>query len=290
MKMTIDEKIENFRSLLRHSYQAQKKERFLIDSEIIVKSNEFNLRELKDVICQSLVNDGSLREQPSFLSVPSREEELTLESLGDNKYAIKSGFGYEFVVNKNKLAKRQLSDASNNPLWDIPVDTQWEDVTIKFKDAEKVEILIRNKHLAHSGFKEMRFGKNKPDKHWTLLHLLAVIYAATEQMKVSHSVSASVEDLAYSLCGGRIDEKAKSNVHTIKKNLSAQLNQIFGMDYQDPFEDYSQWGYYKSKFKLEPESELRRENVYEVGGKFNENTLHNMGDAENNENDDDYAS
>lgn len=281
--MTIPEKIENFRSLLWHSYQAQKKERILIDSEIIEKSNEFNLRELKDVICQSLVDDGSLKEHPSFLRVPNQEEKLMLESIRDNKHTIKSAFGYEFVVNKNKLRKNKpLKNGVIEPLWNLPPGTRWEDISIKFQDTEKVEILIKNKHLAYSGFKEMQFGKNKPDKRWTLLHLLAVIYATNEQMKKDHNVSASVEDLVYPLCDGRIDQKAKMNVHTTKKSLSSQLGQIFGIGYEYPFEDYNQCGYYKSKFKLEPEPELRRENIYEVGGKLNENRSYTLDDESDN--------
>lgn len=105
MKMTIDEKIENFRALLYRVYQAQKTERLIISSEILT-SNGFNLRELEEYICPSLHTEGILRERQNFLRIPDKEEELTME---ENKekgiYVLKSTFGYEFIVDNNKLIK-----------------------------------------------------------------------------------------------------------------------------------------------------------------------------------------
>ena len=306
--MTIEDKIENFRALLNNSYTAQQKENLIISREILT-GNDFDLRELNEIICPRLVKEGILRRQPSFLINPDNIEEKidvgAFEKIRDienriraisktrtndkiheeiNQDAIngleeqKQSYitripSYEFVVNKNNLTKRKhVSATVDDPLWNIPADTRWEDITIKFQDGEKVEILVRNKHLANATYKEFRLGKNKPNKQWRLLHLLATIYAAQEQFAKSQSIPATIDDLANSLLG-RVNQEAKINIHTVKKNLSSQLAQNFGIAYDDPFEDYNQWGYYKAKFNVVPEPELRRENVYEVGGRLNENRV-----------------
>ena len=140
MNMTIKEKIDNFRELLKHSYQAQKKENLVISLEIL-KSNGLDIRELKDVICPSLVAEGILRQQPSFLinsdhteerlredafekineiekikrsiartrATDKIQEEINLDAIGRLDDMAKSYIeqvpSYEFTVNKDTLNK-----------------------------------------------------------------------------------------------------------------------------------------------------------------------------------------
>lgn len=304
--MKIEEKIDNFCALLRHSYQAQQNENLVVSLEII-KNNNFDLNELDQIICPSLVSEGALRAQPSFLISPglvekalgegalkemeeisnelrevqltyarssSNEKEFILSKIVELENRLRPYIFYKFVVNKNKLkTNKSMKGVAEKPVWEIPENTKWENVTIKFNDEEKVEICIKNKHIAFSDFKEMKLGKRKPDKRWQLLQLLATIYATNKQRKEAQDVPATIDDLAYSLLK-RVDQRAKMNVHTIKKNLSFQLEQDFGIYYDDPFYDYNQFGYYKAKFNLLPEPKLRwrgNAGIYELGKKLDQN-------------------
>jgi hypothetical protein len=182
---------------------------------------------------------------------------------------------YEFIVNKEKLNQKfGAAKKSNPPVFDLPPDSKWEDMTIKFKEnSESIEIFSRDKLITSSDYKKMGFGKNKPDKQWGLLRRLAAIYATNEQRKGEKNVPATVTDLSQSLLG-RVDQSAQTNIHSKKKALSSQLMQDFGI-YDDPFDDYNQWGYYKTKFNLIPEPPLRyvgKEGVWIAGKKYNDAT------------------
>ena len=171
-----------------------------------------------------------------------------------------------------KMTLNQPEVSNNKPLFDVPPGTKWEAITIKFKDGENVEILLNSKHLAFASHKEMRFGKNRPDKRWKFLHLLTSVYAANKQRKGEKDMPATVDDIAQSLVGS-INQSARLNVHAIKKSLSFQLQQDFGLYDDGPFGDYNQWGYYKANFDLIPEPSLRfvgRDGIWSTEKRFNE--------------------
>lgn len=108
--MTIEEKIANFRALLKCAHQAQKKEALHINVQILA-NNGFDDLELKDVICPNLVWEGTLREQPTFLRAADPHEELVIEN-----NVLKSSFGYVFVINKNKLGAETKAEPKEERL------------------------------------------------------------------------------------------------------------------------------------------------------------------------------
>lgn len=147
MNMTIREKIENFRELLKHSYQAQKKENVIISGEILF-NNGFNFHELQDLICPSLEAEGVLQKQPSFLNIPTPGEESVIEKIpGTTKYIIKSSSSYGFTVNKDKLiespgnkVKKEKEVESSISLWILNKEGNYyfdgNPIYIKSKDAQ----------------------------------------------------------------------------------------------------------------------------------------------------------
>lgn len=177
--MTIEEKIDNFCKLLLHSYQAQKKERIVINSEIIEIVNGFNFYELKDIICPTLLTDGLLKEMPNFLRVSIYGENFAAEPITENRFVIKSAFGYEFVVNKDKLLKKTRKEEQKNTLKSIHLvsksitandtiflvlDERWE-TPIKFSVWSKgVETAIKKLHNlaypANAPNKRVEYSKN----------------------------------------------------------------------------------------------------------------------------------
>ncbi|MEK9207207.1 MAG: hypothetical protein AAB922_01915 [Patescibacteria group bacterium] len=154
--MTIEEKIDNFRALLKYTYQAQQKENLIISSEILA-NNGFDLRELDEFICPSLAKGGVLRQRPSFLinsdlieeridhnsmgkirDIESRikalartktndkiVEEINLDAINrleeEKKSYIKQIPSYEFIINANEITKE--ARVQNNGLKSIHLVT-----------------------------------------------------------------------------------------------------------------------------------------------------------------------
>lgn len=277
--MTIEEKIDNFKALLRRSYQAKESEDIMISVDLL-ESGGLSRRELREVICPSLVVEGFLRSFSLDLHIIAKEDlviraiDFGKDNINDMEFTADIP-SYEFIVNKEKLNQKfGAAKKSNPPVFDLPPDSKWEDMTIKFKEnSESIEIFSRDKLITSSDYKKMGFGKNKPDKQWGLLRRLAAIYATNEQRKGEKNVPATVTDLSQSLLG-RVDQSAQTNIHSKKKALSSQLMQDFGI-YDDPFDDYNQWGYYKTKFNLIPEPPLRyvgKEGVWIAGKKYDDAT------------------
>jgi hypothetical protein len=195
---------------------------------------------------------------------------------------------YEFTVNKDKLNKQfSVAKKSNPPVFDLPQDSKWKDITIKFRDEDKVEILLKGKHFAYSDYKKMRFGKKRPDNQWGFLKWLAGVYAGSEQLKDGRYIPASVDNFVDYL---RKNNKAETreNVHTIRRLLSRQLQEDFEIYDDPPFDDYDKLTYYKTNFTLISEPSLRwagNEGVWSAGKKFNDAVSYeNGGNEESTEN------
>jgi hypothetical protein len=156
---------------------------------------------------------------------------------------------------------------NSTAIFDVPLGTTWNELIIKFKDEQTVEAYKGEKYLGVADFKRMGFGSKRPDQRWRFLHLLATIYATNPSNNPSLMPTA-IDDLAHSLLG-RVSKPKKQQIQTLKTELSSQLRKAFGID-NESFEDYGQWHYYKTKFKLKPEPELRNENPYEAAKQLHE--------------------
>lgn len=180
------------------------------------------------------------------------------------------------IVKLPKIAKAKNS-ATNEPTFKLPQGTKWQNLEIKFESPFDVAISLNGKKLESSthekmGFFRSRTGDRVPDKQWALLRLLAAIYVLAKQSGIER-VPATIADLTKAL-------GTEGSVMTAKKKLSQRLQFIFGIQ-DDPFDDYEHWGYYKTKFSLVPESDLRRANPFEFGRKYDDEKLY--GDIENEE-------
>lgn len=147
--------------------------------------------------------------------------------------------------------------------FDIPKDTEWEDVEIKFKNRYDVEIRIRGAFFNNSNNEEMGFFRSgttdkMPDKQWEFLQHLSTYVNFP-------SIHPTIDTIAGSL-------KIKSNdCMKIKEKLSKGLKEIFGIK-DEPFRDYEETKCYKTKFKLIPEVLLRNDGEIRLSnGRYNEN-------------------
>jgi hypothetical protein len=273
--MTIEEKIDNFKALLRRSYQAKGKEDMMI-SAALLEEGDLSYRELREVICPNLVAEGFLRSFSLDLHILAKED-LVIRAIDFGKGNISDMEftsdipSYEFTVDKYKLNKKfSAAKKSNPPVFNLPPGSKWEDITIKFRDEDKVEILLKDKHFAYSDYKQMHFGKRKkPDMQWNFLRWLAGVYAGSEQLNEESYVPASVDNFVDYL---RKNNKAETreNVHTIRRLLSRQLKEDFEI-YDEPFDDYEKFDYYKTNFTLISEPPLRwtgKEGIWSADKKF----------------------
>jgi len=60
-----------------------------------------------------------------------------------------------------------------------------------------------------------------------------------------------------------VDPARRQQIQTLRTGLVRQLRKVFGIN-DDPFEDYDQWRYYKAKFELKPEPDMRQEEPYKT--------------------------
>jgi hypothetical protein len=172
------------------------------------------------------------------------------------------------------VAPESKKDTDSNSLratFEIPPDTQWSAIVIKFENKFDIEILLKGKHLASSNADELGFIKTATkaktvDKQWQLLQYLSVIYYAKNKQG-EMMVEPTIENLARSL------KVSKDAVMKTKEKLSKHLQKIFSIS-GDPFESYADAGYYQTKFTLTPEPDLRREEVWESGLPYNDNIKH----------------
>lgn len=180
------------------------------------------------------------------------------------------------IIKLPKIAKAKNS-TTNEQIFKLPQGTKWQSLEIKFESPFDVTISLNGKKLESSthekmGFFRSRTGDRVPDKQWALLRLLAAIYILSKQSGIER-VPATIADLTKAL-------GTEGSVMTAKKKLSQRLQLIFGIQ-DDPFDDYEHWGYYKTKFNLVPESDLRRANPFEFGRKYDDEKLY--GNIENEE-------
>ena len=134
------------------------------------------------------------------------------------------------------------------PLMLLPANAKWEEIKIVFKNRDDVKIYHNGKFMINTNCEKLGFARNKttykvPNKPWELLHAIAVI----NDQKVS---KPTVPDLMYML-----KIKNADALHRVKLRLNRQLKKAFGLD--DPFLSYKEHNYYKLRFAVTSEIELR---------------------------------
>ncbi len=187
---------------------------------------------------------------------------------------------WEIIRGKVKPSQRAKlkSGAPSEPIFQLSPGTKWEDIEVKFRNPVEIEVFVRDKFLKSAdcqdaGFFRSRTQDRSPDKQWSFLRALAAIYTVAAQRKIE-KVPATIADLTK----GFTSENA---VMTIKKKLSRNLQAIFGIG-DDPFDDYDQCGYYRTRFKLVAEPELRSDKPFEFGESYDDTRYGNDDDGEEN--------
>ena len=130
----------------------------------------------------------------------------------------------------------------------LPFNAVWEDIKIMFKNRDDVDIYHKNKCIAHTNYEKLGFARNNtrdksPNKLWELLYAIAVI----NDQKI---LKPTVFDLKR-----MIGVNTSDALHRVKMRLEKQLEIMFGIS--EPFLSYKKYGYYKTKFKVISEPNLR---------------------------------
>ncbi len=179
-------------------------------------------------------------------------------------YSDKKSFeAWEIIRGKVKPTKyfRTKNGLPTKPIVILPEGANWEDIEIRFKNLFDIDISFREKPVKSTNHQELMFYKSKtrekdPDRQWKLLHLLASIYTLSAQQKLTLP-PATIKDLVPGF------SKNAGALQTIKKKLSQHLQVIFGIK-NDPFEEYKNVCYYRTKFKLVT-TDLPNEKLHEFG-------------------------
>jgi hypothetical protein len=148
----------------------------------------------------------------------------------------------------------------------FPEAVQWGKVTLKMKEGmHEMEIFYNGKYIETTDYIQLGFftGKKqqKKDRQWGFLCALSVLSATDITLATADKMRAMVA----------VNSKlttSTNNVHQIKSTLVKRLRALFKTD-DNPFNDGM--GYYDPKFKILPEPNLRREELWKTGGRLNEN-------------------
>ena len=158
---------------------------------------------------------------------------------------------YKFFVEKaneklypSSKTLNSIAAQKNNKIQIIklPSGTKWEDITIRFLNSYDIKVFVKNKihsEINHEDMGCFRLNrKNKEaDAQWKFLQEL--------------SISGGECDLQ-----SKINIKEKEKYRQYKMKLSLNLKEKFNMD-ENPFYEYRDKNIYKTKFKIEPEPNLR---------------------------------
>ncbi|MDO8566103.1 MAG: hypothetical protein Q7S04_02900 [Candidatus Moranbacteria bacterium] len=150
---------------------------------------------------------------------------------------------------EERAKERAQKLLSGTAIVTLPSGTRWEDITFAFTSDIEVEIRCGKKFIGRFDREVLRFVKTNtkdktPNKAWTLLLLLSAF-------KLGKGEQPTVNNLL-----GNEHFKQKDALHATKSILSKHLRQVFGID-EEPFFNYSEYGYYHSRFILIPPVGLR---------------------------------
>lgn len=164
---------------------------------------------------------------------------------------------------------------SADPYFKLPVGTTWEDIEIKFKNPFEIEVLAHGKFIKSAAYTDINLYRSRtkeqvPDKQWQFLRLLAVAYTLAPQQNMPVP-AAMISDFKNSF-----NTTKDTVVMTTKKKLAQELQRIFGIK-SDPFDDYKERGYYRTKFKLVAEPELRHDRLHESAQGFDDDLAYENG-------------
>ncbi len=178
------------------------------------------------------------------------------------------------LTNKAKKIIEKLEEEDKQKLFisknDPPIITtakNWESIEIHFLNDFDVKIYINGDFYKTMSNIDLKFYREKtkdknPISSWLFLRYLAVLQEQKEN-------SATIQNIS-----GMLGVKT-NNCSKIKSNLSDKLKKVFGIK-EDPFINYNDLGYYKTKFELKPISKIRGDGELYISPKndFNDNKIY----------------
>lgn len=156
---------------------------------------------------------------------------------------------------------------SKKAVVELPPDTRWEDIELRFKDAHTLSVLLKGKHVCDCDFADLGLARTNtseptPNKQWKFLQQLSVI---VEQKNI---VLPTTENLFRSL------RTTRAALHKNKQALSERLISSFGIT-DSPFHPYDQHHGYRLRCMLRPEPVLRGGGeLHSSGGRLIENIIY----------------
>lgn len=198
-----------------------------LDTILIRSPKTLHFLQIKDILKISTIHGLSLIE---LIAKENRRLGI-VNVIFDEKNAEK--FVNERLATEIDRPLLQLKNNKKERLsFDTPLNTKWEDITIKFIDGHYVDVIIGKKkkrtYYREMGFEDSR--KNLPNKQWEFMKNLS---------ELNGEISWD-------------DKKADWRLKKRKQKLSDALRAFFGMS-DDPFYPYWKIKGYKIKIHFMPE-------------------------------------
>lgn len=226
----------------------------------ILKNQKISEVECGGIFAKYLLNIKTSKKKPEKTKVQYTEQ----------VYAIKASdlMPLSQETAKNALDIKRPKQRRCNIDLHLPEKSNWDKIEIKIKKGqEDVQILYNKQHIVNTDYKELGFGKNKkniePNIAWHFLCILSVLQKTDIKTATPDNLMPMIARHTKRVTG-------KNNIYAIKNQLSKQLREVF-YQIEDPNPFYENKQFYEPKFAVQPEPDLRNEEVWRQGGSLNEN-------------------
>lgn len=169
------------------------------------------------------------------------------------------------VENDSGVALHSLKRKPSTINLSFPEPVKWEKVTLKFKDGNQdIEIFYDKEHIQTVDYIKLGFysgrKQQKTDRTWQFLVALSVLSSTDIKRATPNNLQSMF-----------VSRVSSENVQQIKRQLVKKFRDLFVTN-EDPFHEYQ--GYYSPKFKICAEPDLRKENLWPQGSRFNDERLY----------------
>ena len=156
---------------------------------------------------------------------------------------------------------------------DLPHGAHWEDLLLRTKDSSLDTIIIycNKQYIKEVSYVDLKFYNGEKqqrfDRSWIFLMILSYLSTLNEPK------TATVEQMRTSIpeYAGEHKTLSAASVHQTKRKLSTGLKEVFDMQ-EDPFYEYAE--YYQPKFRPEADAGMRKGEIRQQGGEYNDNILY----------------
>lgn len=246
------------RSLLEAMNRAVETYRNLFDTFGDLQRQIARIEQERETIIRSIASVAKLWNQfvidvpPGIFvgrSVQERPREITLSPVAVEDIADRIFEKIEGCAIRSQV--KQIGTKSSSII-QLPSSPRWENIVFAFLNEFEAEISYGSNYIGRFGREDLGFVKTNtndkiPNQAWWFLLMLSTFQNGKNETRATVDAIFGSE---------RFKKGTRNAVHATKSILSKHLSQVFGIN-EECFYNYSEYDYYRPKFRLLPPTGLR---------------------------------